>query len=674
MEEYYNFLRQADQSLIDQWLKQVDETYYYGTSGLTDEQYDNCIRIYESRFGKRKVIGSTPSRNPVNLPIAMMSLDKIMTEKELNSYMAKNPGPYIVMDKINGNAALIGIRDRRTLYNRGDGTVGTNLSHMLDYLQLPTEMQDVYIKGELVINKDKYEPFAKEYKTNLSMINGLLNSQSADPEKLKLFDFIAYDLIFENSIESKESKEGKNLGNTKMSETLEELKYSGFTIPYYVERETLNIEEISKLFKQRKEQAPYDVDGLVICADREVSHAERCIRENPKHMVAFKEYGETREVKVREVVWEASKNCLIKPKIKIDPVEIGSFTISSLTAFNAGWIRDNKIGPGSRLIITHNTIPHILEVVRDEGKESKELIEASLPENPETWKWNETEVDIILLAENDTVKIAKIYEFFKQIGAKYWGETTIAKLYNGGFNNLKKILDSKKEDFLANKIDGIGEGMIDRMLNSLTTALESVNLATIMSASCEFGIGFGVRKIQAILDVYPDILWRDVKFENIIEIKGFAQKTAEKFIVGLPKFKIFLKEIKVLREKFERNTGAEHVKEVENSDITGPKPIKLSIKTNFVKTNEIISKSDTSKNSNTSNNLSGKSFVFTGFRDKVLEEFIASKGGKVTTGVSKSTAAVIVGGVKGTGSAKETKAKEYSIPIYSIEEFKNLYT
>ncbi|GAG79584.1 unnamed protein product, partial [marine sediment metagenome] len=51
---------------------------------------------------------------------------------------------------------------------------------------------------------------------------------------------------------------------------------------------------------------------------------------------------------------------------------------------------------------------------------------------PGSWKWNDTEVDIVLLKPNDEVKIARIYEFFKQIGAKYWGESTLAKFYHGG--------------------------------------------------------------------------------------------------------------------------------------------------------------------------------------------------------------------------------------------------
>jgi len=75
----------------------------------------------------------------------------------------------------------------------------------------------------------------------------------------------------------------------------------------------------------------------------------------------------------------------------------------------------------------------------------------------------------------------------------------------------------------------------------------------------------------------------------------------------------------------------------------------------------------------TGQDISGKTVVFTGFRDKNLENNIINSGGKVTTSVSKKTSFVVVGGKKGTGSAKETKAAELGLPIYSLDEFKKIY-
>lgn len=648
METYYEFIRKGDKNSVDGWLGQLDEAYHSGSAALSDENYDNLIKVYESRFGKRQVVGSKPTHSPVQLPIAMMSLDKIMSEKELESFMNKNPGPYIVMSKINGNASLY---RNGMLYNRGDGTEGTDLSHMLEHLNLPPSSK--YVKGELVINKDDYLPFREDYKTNLSMINGLLNSHSADPERLKLFKFIAYDIA----------------GDGKMSDTLQELEKTGFIIPWYQKFDTLTIELLSSLYNNLREEASYEVDGLVICADREVKYEERLVRENPDYMIAFKEYGETKVGIVTEVVWEDSKRMKIKPTIKIEPVVMSdNYKLESFGGFNAAWVRDNNVGKGTQLIVTRNTTPQILSVL--------EGTVAELPPNPETWKWNETGVDILLLDENDNVRIKKLYEFFLQIDAKYVGETTIRKMYNAGYNTVKKILDMKKDDFMERKIEGLGEGIYDRMSASIEEAMSRATLAQILSASCAFGNGFGVKKISAILQVFPNLLeMSEITLEDITSIKGFAEKTAQKFIDNLPKAKTFLKEIEWdMRNKEKKNRTPQN-KSLEK------KVLKLSVKKSIpTKKKEEIQESDVSFTSfeqrevnDASRVLRGKSVVFTGFRDNDLESRIGEVGGKVTTSVSKSTGYVVVGGVKGENSSKEKKAVEYNIPILTLKEFRTKF-
>jgi len=627
MEQYYNFIRTGDKSQIDDWIGQFDVSYAIGQATISDEDYDFLVRTYEERFGKRTAIGAPATRNPVQLPVAMMSLDKIMKEKELKNFMVKNPGPYVVMDKINGNSGLYEIKDGvAKLYNRGDGTVGSDLTHILPYLKLPVLPFDVHVKGELVVDKKDYEPYKEDYKTNLSMINGLLNSQSADPERLKLIRFVAFDMSFPKNPEIE----------LPMSRTLPYLVKYGFKIPFNTKTPSLRMEWLSDFFKQQKTNQVYDVDGMVIVSDRPVSYQERLIRENPKYAVAFKEYGDVYETTVLDVVWEASKHGVIKPVVHVKPVKVGEtgFTIRKATGFNAKWIKDNNVGPGATILVTHNTIPYIVEVKQGTYPGMPPLYK--FPE--ESWKWNDTGVDIVLLEDTDEVRIARIYEFFKQIGAKYWGETTLVKFYNAGFNTIKIMIEGTKETFISGNIEGVGSGIIDRMVKTRDEALPNVTLSQLMAASGEFGLGFGKRKIQAILRVYPKILNQNPTVEQIAQIDGFAEKTAEKFVMGLPKFRDFIANIPILQQV-----------------ISGiPSPL-------------VHASTDTTKD------ISGKSVVFTGFRDKGLENSITARGGTVKTGVSKKTDYLLVGGLKGQGSGKEKKAIQYGIPVLSRAEFKSMF-
>lgn len=66
------------------------------------------------------------------------------------------------------------------------------------------------------------------------------------------------------------------------------------------------------------------------------------------------------------------------------------------------------------------------------------------------------------------------------------------------------------------------------------------------------------------------------------------------------------------------------------------------------------------------------SFVFTGFRDKGLEELIENEGGDIKSVVSSNTSFVITND-KNSSSSKITKAKDLNIKILNLEEFKKKF-
>src|SRR5581483_6015454 len=169
------------------------------------------------------------------------------------------------------------------------------------------------------------------------------------------------------------------------------------------------------------------------------------------------------------------------------------------------------------------------------------------------WEWNESGVEIVLLEETDEVKIMKLYEFCKQLGVKYAGQSLISKFYEAGFNTIKKLVESKKEDFIRQikNMPGVGEKKIDTFIENLNIALLETSLPELMSASGTFGIGFGAKKIKMVTDVYPNILSIEPTIDKLKEIQGFGEKTAERFVNGLPKFKAFLKDIPRLKALFE---------------------------------------------------------------------------------------------------------------------------
>ena len=67
--------------------------------------------------------------------------------------------------------------------------------------------------------------------------------------------------------------------------------------------------------------------------------------------------------------------------------------------------------------------------------------------------------------------------------------------------------------------------------------------------------------------------------------------------------------------------------------------------------------------------LSGKKIVFSGIRDKILTQKLATYGIKVSEQVSKDVVCLIVKD-KTDVTSKMEKAKKYNIPILTIDEFK----
>ena len=110
--------------------------------------------------------------------------------------------------------------------------------------------------------------------------------------------------------------------------------------------------------------------------------------------------------KIVDIEWHTSKDGYISPIVIIEPVSIGGVTISRVTAFNAKYVVDNKLGKGAEIevIRSGDVIPKIEKVI----KKAKKVV---LPEG--NWHWNETKINIISDDNNSREIVTRqIYYFF----------------------------------------------------------------------------------------------------------------------------------------------------------------------------------------------------------------------------------------------------------------------
>jgi NAD-dependent DNA ligase len=195
----------------------LDDKYYNSgeESGFSDEQYDILKDIIENSQNYKHKVGSKirEDDNKVKLPIWLGSLDKIKAEEsdKLSKWLNKNKNEfYTIESKLDGVSCLLTYKNNvLKLYTRGDGSEGSDITHLTEYIKsVPKNFStDISVRGELIIKektfKDKY---SKTFANPRNMVSGIVNSKSLR-EGVYDIDFVAYEKINDGTIQYKPSQQ-----------------------------------------------------------------------------------------------------------------------------------------------------------------------------------------------------------------------------------------------------------------------------------------------------------------------------------------------------------------------------------------------------------------------------------------------------------------------------------
>ena len=249
------------------------------------------------------------------------------------------------------------------------------------------------------------------------------------------------------------------------------------------------------------------------------------------------------------------------------------------------------------------------------------------------YTWTKSGVDIIIKNKktNKNVIIKEMVYFFKKMGIKNLGEGNVKKMVEIGLDSIEKVIKATKEELL--KVDGFKQKTVDKVYQGIHSILQNADLALLMGASNLFGHGFGSTRCQLILDVYPNVLdslkskSKCQLLDMIKDIDGFDTITANQFVNNIEEFNLFFNQIKSY-VKFKKATKTKNQK------------------------------------------LKDEILVFTGFRDKELEQKIVESGGQVKTSVSSNTTILVCkdDSVKNGNSGKIKDAKKKNIKIMTKDE------
>ena len=601
-------------------------------------QYESLRDIFSQKTSTNLFKGNKLLESQIiRLNMIQACLKDIQTneQQDMTYDKIKNISALHVVDGNDGNSSMAATPTPTTvkLYTRGDGQVGQNISHLIPFINgLPAVAPKgpLMVRGELIMTRAAFEAYGKGANAR-NTVSGLVNAKMPDLDVAKNVGFVAY----------------ANIGK-KPSTGLAQLAKMNFKVVTHkvLGKDALTFDGLSATLMDRRVQSLYEIDGLVVAHD---AVHEEAIGKNPDSAFAFKHLlmADTAEVVVTKVVWSLSKDGLIKPVVEFAPVHLTGVTIRRATGFNAAYMRDGRIGPGARLLITRSgdVIPYIMQVLVPAE-------EASMPE-PSAYKYVWTgNKDIKVVGESAEIDVKQLENFFDKLEIKGLRRATVQKLFDGGVTTVRAFMELKQKDLeaiqgFANKWPLIAEAHAD---------IRAAPCLKLMNASNAFGMGFGDRKLKAIATGIPSIMnpaAAPPTVDELVAIEGIAPLTAGKFIEGLAAFRQFLKDSGLHCATSKKVVNAARPRSASPNGSRSKSPAKTTKAASLA--------------------LVGQVVVFTGFRNKEWSSRIEELGGEVGSSVTKSTTILVakeIGGDKETGKLAAARAK--GIMVMDAARFEKL--
>ena len=359
------------------------EAYYSGHPIMEDFEFDEL----EKKLGleNKSYIGSKNSSSyVVPHPFIMGSLSKVQIKKnsageiifsdyvdDINKYIKRNGAhDFIVTPKYDGCSfeCYVHGKNKNTIdiSSRGDGEFGKDLNkHLIKKLRPNIKKfneslnfcEEYVLRGEVLIDKFIFETKYSEFVNPRSFVSGLLN-RDYTPEiedMLNDLSIVIYDIRYLDDKMNWVDADWMDYDypdKPQFSYTIEHLSPSIFAGLY-------------KRFEEyRNEDCPFALDGIVfkpIAGWRENNLTEH----RPKDCVAVKFAPILQETEIVNIEWNLStKTSEMIPVIIVNPVIMDGKSVTRASAHNYGYIIENKISLGSKVILSlaGDIIPFIYKI------------------------------------------------------------------------------------------------------------------------------------------------------------------------------------------------------------------------------------------------------------------------------------------------------------------------
>ena len=607
--------------MIEQLKEQIikaNNAYRLGQPIISDTKYDQLVEELsllspDDELLTKVGVEIADETRKGRLPIEMASMNKIKSMNDVDDWSRlkgiSKKEMVIITPKYDGLSLCVNEMTSEA-WTRGDGEFGQKSNEHYSLIQNHLNLEEDSFRftyGEVMIPK---QIFINKFSIDFANPRNLvagLLNSKTVNEFLKDCQYIKYGAVCNKIFDTKQ-------------EVLNELnKGQKIKVQYYIcELGDLSEGLLIELF--HKFSTEFEIDGLIIELN-DLSLQNKLGREtssnNPIWARAFKHpsFEQSAETDVIGISWNISKQGLLKPILHITPVKLDGVTVSNVTGNNARFVKDLGLGIGAKVVVKRSgmVIPIIADVITP-----VEFVQPTI-EGVEI-DWNEAGIELITLTETDDQKLKKIVAFFEILEADNVSEGVITQLWDAGYKTIKDVLTLKTSDL--EKIDRFGKRKAEIVYKSIQKSVSNVQLSKLQHATGIFK-GLGSKKLVLLEDfkTKPSV-------DQVMSIEGFAEVSAKSYIESYDIFFDFIKDL----------------------------PVTIVEKVEAVKVGT---------------DLEGKSFVFTGVRRTDLESDIESRGGKIGSGVSKTTTHLVMKAI-GSGSSKEKKAIDLGVEVITVEQLEKM--
>ncbi|MBI4218022.1 MAG: NAD-dependent DNA ligase LigA [Elusimicrobia bacterium] len=391
-----SFQKEAEQ--IRRKIEEHNYSYYVlNQPTITDKEFDDLLKKLQAlekehpecvtpdsptqRVGGKAVSSFAPRSHSV----PMLSLENVYTEEEFRAWweraqknLESEPIEAVVEPKMDGVSLALVYEKGRLLSaaTRGDGAVGEDVTanaRTIRSIPLNLRTQNEIVsdrfecRGEVYILKSDFE------KTNRRLIQQedktFVNPRNAASGSLRQKDpsvTAGRNLRFSVHSLGSMSSQIKIETHSQFIETCKKYRLPVLNQSISICSTEEEVVQIYRHWNKIRESLPYEIDGIVVKINslRQQQILGQTAK-SPRWAVAFKFMAHQVQTKVRAVEFSVGRTGVVTPVAKVNPVECGGVTISSISLHNFDEVERLGVEIEDQVLIERagDVIPKVVRVV-----------------------------------------------------------------------------------------------------------------------------------------------------------------------------------------------------------------------------------------------------------------------------------------------------------------------